>query len=183
MDVLASALIALIVPIACTFVLIIMQKQSLTDAPKNRDAKAVRLRMPRMIGIVGWVCAIFFSVVLVFSVVVCWGHALMWAALIVFGGFVALGVFCINARRVYCVTLPIHADYLLYRTVWGRSYKVDCADCRGYRQKGSTLTLYTVAALPSGKKKKKTFYVDVLSVNFKELDRFLRAHGVECMNQ
>ncbi len=176
---LSRILTAFIVPIAVTALMLVMQRQSKADAPKDRSDKAVTLRVPRVVAWVGYVCLGFFGVLSVVSVIL--AETVVTAILcgVFFGAFTLLGVFCVHAQRVYAVTLPRGADHLLYRTVLGNRYTVAYADCIDYKHKGSDLILRAVATRPDGKRVKKTFIVDAMSTNFAELLATLMGQGVK----
>ncbi len=72
-----------------------------------------------------------------------------------------------------------NGDTFLYRTVTGRRYEVRFEDCVSFNYKvGGDITPRVMVDTPAGKKRK-TFLIDAMAINFAEFLVILQMHDTE----
>ncbi len=176
---------AILIPLAVGGVVTLISRQNARETDRCRDGEGITIRMLPVMAIFGYfilIAGLFADVMFLLAKE---KMDVLLPIVAMSGIFILAGLFLVLGQHFWCIRLPNGADHFLYRSYFGRTFTVYYRDCIGYKEPPTIGWPDVVAMVEDkhGQKKKKTFHVELFSVNLDAWIPALRAHGVEPLPQ
>ena len=161
---LTPALISLALWACFSFVI----KEQTKELGKKPDKMFV-VHLPKAYFWTGTICTICFCLFLVLAILFPNGTATWWVYIGI-TAFVLLGIFIIWSSKVWAIWVYKNTNYFVYRTCFGKRYKILYHECLSFKLGENSLVLRT---------EKRCFIVDVMSINLEHFVYELRQNKVK----
>ncbi len=144
----------------------IYKKNNWNEKTENNQ---VIVTLPKIYILIGSIDILFFCICIFLSIYKSNGTATLWVW-IIFGVFILLGVTIIWVTLIWKIHIFRNKNYFIYRTVFGKTMKVQYNECKEYTLKENTLVLKT---------NKKRLYIDMFAKNSDIFLLMLRHNNVK----
>jgi len=153
-------LIPALIPIVLGVLMSYMVKSNDKELIKNLSKNHVILRLPKLYLWVGFIDVFVFTFCLFLMYLYPDNTAYPWVVYVLSVPLELIGIYLIVATLTWKVEVFRDKDYFIYRTVFGRKYKIKYDECVECKYKTNTFILKT---------QNKTFYIDQYARNFEYL--------------
>ena len=157
-----------VIPIVVGALLAYITKSNKKEMLNNLNKEHILVHLPKVNMWVGFLSTSFFLVCF-FMMLLFPNDTVNIGTITVISLFILLGIFLVASSLNWRIRIFRDKDYLIYRTSFGRTYKIQYKDFVCYKDGNSMLTLKT---------ENKSFFVDKKATNLEFLIERLQQQGV-----
>jgi hypothetical protein len=168
-QVIIRVIILSVIPIIVGILLSYITKSNNNELLKKLSEEHLVIHLPKAYMWVGFAASSFFAICFFLMVWFPNGTGGIWVG-ILFWIFILLGIVIVVETLIWRIQIFRHEEYLIYRTSFGRTYRIQYKDFVYYKNGNNTLILRT---------NNKSFFVDNKATNFEFLMAMLTQHKIK----